>query len=305
MKDNNKILKIKLPETSNSNFTKMVMRAAVARISQSVGFRGCSQSVLDIFTSVASKYLGALAQSAAKSAALSDQSSSPTCNLLDILYALEDLNSNRGFTGASDITRPILNSSLLTDLIRFSTSIQINKSIKPIVILHEQQQQQQQQQKQSSDCGLNITENMKRYSHIPDWLPPIPDMKLLCDDDNKSRARDDVLFGQITTTTEELLCSGFGNTKLEATKLPNKRENVRFKMGGKCVKRLRPPLNIMGINGVSCFNSSKVSEPGNGVVDLKSGVCNQNLLEKKKKEEEPNNLQAIHHLQFNTTKFVQ
>lgn len=118
-------------ETDPSKFAFAVTRIATAQICQSVGFTSAQRSALNTLTDVAARYLRALAESAAASAASSGRTQS---NLCDVVRALEDLGSVQGFRGAWDVTRTqtLLASPTLVDLAKFVECVDEIPFAKPV-----------------------------------------------------------------------------------------------------------------------------------------------------------------------------
>ncbi|XP_057511687.1 transcription initiation factor TFIID subunit 8 [Actinidia eriantha] len=157
-------------QTSPSEFALAVTRIAVAQICQSVGFREAQRSALEALTDVAARHLRAAAKSAAASANSSGRTQS---NLYDVVCSLEALASVQGFSGASNVDQTLLASSTLTDLAKFVKHTDEIPFAKPILRRSPPQKSVASQPNSASIVG---------FSHIPRWLPPIPDMEAGFDD---------------------------------------------------------------------------------------------------------------------------
>lgn len=218
-----------VPESSD--FHTAVARIAVAQICKSAGYRGAQTSALETLTDVAVRYLQSLAKSAATSAGSTGRTQ---CNLLDIIFASEELHSDIGFHGNSDPKRrlySLTDSSILRDLMMFVNRTREIPFAQPLPRL-------------CHTLPLNrpcFSGESAKWNHIPRWLPSFP---------------------EITDGAEKMVAAagdgdgdgeGEGETAWEISKLPEKRKKVSFKIAGDGGRR----------------NTTEM-EFG---VDLRSGIC--------------------------------
>ncbi|GFS44888.1 hypothetical protein Acr_00g0092660 [Actinidia rufa] len=222
-------------QTSPSEFALAVTRIAVAQICQSVGFRAAQCSALEALTDVAARHLRAAAESAAASANSSGRTQS---NLYDVVYSLEALASVQGFSGASNVNQTLLASSALTDLAKFVKYTDEIPFAKPILRRSPPQKSVASQPNSASIVG---------FSHIPRWLPPIPDMGTKETEEEEEMGLGNGIGIGLSGKVDGYCLGG----KKMRTELPGKRARVRFKIG----------------------RGGGSEEVVGGEVDLRSGVC--------------------------------
>ncbi|XP_021890050.1 transcription initiation factor TFIID subunit 8 [Carica papaya] len=153
---------IHLPATP-SDFSFTLTRTAVSQICRSIGFKTTQFSALETLTLIASKYLQTLAKWASSCSHASARTES---NLQDIVNALHDISSLRGFSGASDLQHCPLRSTLLKNLSSFVTSTAEIPFAQPIPRAEEPDIP-------IGPATANVVDN-KRGAHIPSWLPAFP-----------------------------------------------------------------------------------------------------------------------------------
>ncbi|CAM8967916.1 unnamed protein product [Rhodiola kirilowii] len=145
-----------------SDFSHALTRVAVAQICESVGYASSKSSALETLTTVASLYLQSVT---ALAACRANRSARTQSNLLDIVAALEDLHIGKGFRGASDVSIPLLKSSLLVEIMDFVDRVDEIPFAQPI---------RRSMPVKNPRIGLSEVE-ARREHHIPMWLPPFPD----------------------------------------------------------------------------------------------------------------------------------
>lgn len=224
----------------SSDFHTAVARIAVAQICKSAGYRGAQTSALETLTDVAVRYLQSLAKAAATSAGSTGRTQ---CNLLDIIFASEDLHSDIGFRGNSDPKRrlySLTDSSILRDLMMF-----VNRTRKiPFA------------QSLPRCCHTLpvyppcFSSESAKWNHIPRWLPSFPE---ITDGAEKTVAAAAVSEGGGEGETAWEKKMHLNDPDREISKLPVKRKKVSFKIAGDGGRR----------------NATEM-EFG---VDLRSGIC--------------------------------
>ncbi|XP_062095607.1 transcription initiation factor TFIID subunit 8 [Humulus lupulus] len=216
-------------ESTPPDFSFAIAKIAVAQICNAAGFKSTRLSALDTLTHVATKYIEAIAKSSASFAAASNRSQS---NIFDITNALHDLESLRGFSGASNVYRTdccLLISALLAELSHFVDSNVETPFAKPIPRLRFFDTNR----KENPNTNPNQSPNPLRAPHVPNWLPQLPDLAK-CDAVSSSHQRNgEELWENCTDGSGMdgvLIENGdLGVTKSEL-KLGMKRERVRFKI---------------------------------------------------------------------------
>ncbi|CAI9760037.1 unnamed protein product [Fraxinus pennsylvanica] len=161
-----------LPEPE---FSFRLSKVALAQICKSVGFKEAQSSALEALTDIATRYLKVIAKLAADSANSRRRTES---NLLDVVVALEDLGSVRGFRGGSDTNlHTLYKSQVVKDLMEF------------VKYTHEIPFAQPLDGKFFCRGGKvnflkhrGVEDNNNWYSdgvglmHVPRWLPIMPEM---------------------------------------------------------------------------------------------------------------------------------
>ncbi|XP_059625127.1 transcription initiation factor TFIID subunit 8 [Cornus florida] len=245
-----KTLEIQDHESSPSEFSMAITRIAVSQICQSVGFKASQRSALHTLTDVAARYLQALGKSAASFAISSGRTQS---NLFDVVCALEELYSVQGFRGASTVNGTLLTSSTLADIIKFVKYTDEIPFAKPVRWRYSFKPQN------SINCKRWDCVN----SHIPRWLPAVPDMS------------EYEIGGKGNWREERGWFGSFGNVngclvgeKMEAERESYKRRKKKKKKMELPAKRVRVRFRMgVGVSG-------NVVRRGEGFgVDLRNGVC--------------------------------
>ncbi|XP_059437580.1 transcription initiation factor TFIID subunit 8 [Corylus avellana] len=167
--------------TIPSEFWFAIARTAVSQICQSVGFKATQLSALETLTLVATKYLQAIAHSAA---AFTNHSSRIQSNLLDLTHALHGVVSlhSGGFSGGSilhkDSSTLLLASGVLKDLSRFVEFHDEIPFAKPVP---------RRNNCSSPENSIPASRKPDHHSHVPKWLPEFPEGK-------ERRAREERLW---------------------------------------------------------------------------------------------------------------
>jgi transcription initiation factor TFIID subunit 8 len=167
--------------TIPSEFWFAIARTAVSQICQSVGFKATQLSALETLTLVATKYLQAIAHSAA---AFTNHSSRIQSNLLDLTHALHGVVSlhSGGFSGGSvlhkDSSTVLLASGVLKDLSRFVEFHDEIPFAKPVP---------RRNNFTTPENSIPASRKSDPHSHVPKWLPEFPEEK-------ESRAREERLW---------------------------------------------------------------------------------------------------------------
>jgi transcription initiation factor TFIID subunit 8 len=249
-----------------SEFSFAIAKTAVSQICQSVGYKRSKYDALEALTSVTTKYLEAIARSAASFANASNRTDS---NLFDLINSIHDLSSVRGFPGGSKMhTSNLLRSAALKDIVDF---VKFSKEVpfsKPIPSKNAYGGQNSEIIIDSSTPTHCIKEAKIQNLHIPRWLPDFPSESLY-------KKRDRVLVNE-RKCGEKLWehslamddCSGNASSVLKSNETNEKeekdtrmelakgREKVKFKFGREDEKQIGLGMNMM--NGV-CKGRKRVS----------------------------------------------
>jgi transcription initiation factor TFIID subunit 8 len=167
--------------TIPSEFWFAIARTAVSQICQSVGFKATQLSALETLTLVATKYLQAIAHSAA---AFTNHSCRIQSNLLDLTHALHGVVSlhSGGFSGGSvlhkDSSTVLLASGVLKDLSRFVEFHDEIPFAKPVP---------RRNNFTTPENSIPASRKSDPHSHVPKWLPEFPEEK-------ERRAREERLW---------------------------------------------------------------------------------------------------------------
>lgn len=144
-------------------FAATVSRVAVAQICLTVGYAAAEPAALRSLADVAALFVQALARSGASVAAAHGRTDA---NILDLVRAMEDLNFQRGFAGASNPTRPLLRSSILRELMAFVRSADEIPFPRPI----RRESVRARVSPSFAQMGWEPP-----FRHVPRWLPCFPD----------------------------------------------------------------------------------------------------------------------------------
>ncbi|KZV42509.1 hypothetical protein F511_38534 [Dorcoceras hygrometricum] len=170
--------------SSESRFSYVLLRVAVAQICQSMGFKGAQDSALEIITDIAARYLKTMAKAASTSANARGRTQS---NLHDVILALEQLASVQGFPGASDFGSHSLYASAavkdLMNFVKYRDEIPFAQPLPPRRTFSSQTRQ--------SDGRRHCDrENMR---HVPSWLSAFPSVAVPVEE--KERMWEEVRLG--------------------------------------------------------------------------------------------------------------
>ncbi|RZR89489.1 hypothetical protein BHM03_00017220 [Ensete ventricosum] len=163
--DQQSSLKKSLPSSATDEFGRAVVKIAVAQICETVGFQGSHYSAIDALTEVTIRYIRDLGKSASFYAHLAGRTS---CNVFDIIQSLEDLSSQAGFSGASDVHHCLVGSGVVREITHFVTTKEEVPFAQPIPRFPIPRVPKAT----PSFAQVNKEPPGK---HIPDWLPRLPD----------------------------------------------------------------------------------------------------------------------------------
>uniref|UniRef100_A0A5B6ZHZ4 Transcription initiation factor TFIID subunit 8 n=1 Tax=Davidia involucrata TaxID=16924 RepID=A0A5B6ZHZ4_DAVIN len=157
------IITKKKPGTDD--FSQAIAKIAVAQVCESLGFQSFQQSALNTLSDVAVRYVRDIGKTANLYANLAGRSE---CNVFDIIQGLEDLGSQQGFSGVSDINRCLAVSGTVGEIIQYvGTAEEIPFAYQvphfPVV-----------KDRKPTPSFMQVGE-MPPAEHIPAWLPPFPD----------------------------------------------------------------------------------------------------------------------------------
>ncbi|URE35559.1 bromodomain associated family protein [Musa troglodytarum] len=163
--DQQSSLKKSLPSSATDEFGRAVVKIAVAQICETVGFQGSHYSAVDALTEVTVRYICDLGKSASFYAHLAGRTS---CNVFDIIQSLEDLSSQAGFSGASDVHHCLVGSGVVREITHFVSTKEEVPFAQPIPKFPVPRVPKAT----PSFAQVNKEPPGK---HIPDWLPRLPD----------------------------------------------------------------------------------------------------------------------------------
>lgn len=263
---------VKVAETP-SEFSFDIAKTAVSQICQSVGYKRTKYDALEALTNVTTKYLEAIATSAASFANASNRTES---NLFDLINGIHDMCSVRGVPGGSKMhSSNLLSSGAVKDImsfVKFSKEVPFSKPIpsknghcsrNPEVIT-------------DSGSSTSLQEAKPKGLHIPSWLPDFPKESLYKKSEGglvKERKCGEKLWEHSLAmedcigNAEEnrgILKSNDINKKEEkdiATELAKERGRVKFKIGmeeEKQILGMNMNMNMNMMNGV-CKGRKRVS----------------------------------------------
>ncbi|XP_059639898.1 transcription initiation factor TFIID subunit 8-like [Cornus florida] len=156
---------IKKNSGGTDDFAQSIAKIAVAQVCGSVGFQSFQHSALNTLADVAVRYISHLGKTAILYANLAGRNE---CNVFDIIQGLEDLGSQQGFLGASDINSCLAVSGIVQEIIRYvgeAEEIPFAHSIPRFPIVKDSKPM-------SSYMQIGETPPAE---HVPAWLPAFPD----------------------------------------------------------------------------------------------------------------------------------
>ena len=252
-----------------SEFSFAIARTAVSQICRSVGYKRSKFNALEALTNVTTKYIEAIARSAASFANASNRTES---NLFDLINGIHDLSSVRGFPGGSKIHKSnLLKSAALkeiVDFVKFSNEVPFSKPI------HTKNACGSQNPEITIESGTPVycSQNAKAQGlHIPRWLPDFPSESLYKKGDLvsvKERKCGEKLWehslamedysGNVEENSGMVKNNGINEKEEKDTRmeLSKKRQKVKFKIGREEEKQIGLNMNMM--NGV-CKGRKRVS----------------------------------------------
>ncbi|KAL2524470.1 Bromodomain transcription factor [Abeliophyllum distichum] len=161
-----------LPEPE---FSFTVSKVASAQICQSMGFKAAQNSALEVLTDIATRYLKAIAMLAVDSA---NSLGRTETNLFDIIVALEDLGSVRGFRGGSDTkVRTLYESQVIRDLmvfVKYKDEIPFAQPLPRKMISWSTKGNFSKFRGDVDNNNWYWSE--EKLMHVPRWLPLMPEM---------------------------------------------------------------------------------------------------------------------------------
>lgn len=176
-------MKIKLHTPINTGplpepeFSFRLTKVALAQICKSVGFKAAQSSALEALTDIATRYLKVIAKLAADSANSCRRTES---NLLDVIVALEDLGSVRGFRGGSDTkVRTLYKSQVVKDLmefVKYTDEIPFARPLDGKFFCGGGKVNFLKHRGVEDDNNNNWYCNGAGLMHVPRWLPIMPEM---------------------------------------------------------------------------------------------------------------------------------
>ncbi|XP_061342537.1 transcription initiation factor TFIID subunit 8-like [Gastrolobium bilobum] len=249
-----------------SEFSFAIAKIAVAQICQSVGYKRSKSDALETLTNVSTKYLQAIARSAASFAIASNRSDS---NLFDFINGIHDLSSVQGFPGGSELHKSnLLRSAALKEMMNFVKLSNEVPFAKPIPTNNVSVSQNPATTIDSGTSMCCFKKAKKQCLHVPKWLPDFPKESLYKNCDQvlvKERKCGEKLWEHSLAVeycsgknSGVLQCSDINGKETKETRmeLAKGRGRVKFKIGGEEEKQSGLGVNMM--NGV-CKGRKRVS----------------------------------------------
>jgi len=254
-----------------SEFSFAIAKTAVSQICRSAGYKRSKFNALEALTNVTTKYIEAIARSAASFTNASNRTES---NLFDLINGIHDLCSVRGFPGGSKTHKNnLLKSAALkeiADFVKFSNEVPFSKPIPSKNVCGSQNPEITIE----SGTPIYCSQNAKAQGlHIPRWLPDFPSESLYKKRDLvsvKERKCGEKLWehslvmedcgGDAEENNGMLKNNGINEKEEKDTRmeLSKKREKVKFKIGREKEKQKQIGLGVNMMNGV-CKGRKRVS----------------------------------------------
>uniref|UniRef100_A0A5B6ZF30 Transcription initiation factor TFIID subunit 8 n=1 Tax=Davidia involucrata TaxID=16924 RepID=A0A5B6ZF30_DAVIN len=152
-------------KSGTDDFAQAIAKVAVGQVCESLGFQSFQQSALNTLSDVAVRYICDIGKTANLYANLASRTE---CNVFDIIQGLEDLGSQQGFSGASDINRCLAVSGTVQEIIQYvgvSEEIPFAYSVPHFPVVKD---------RKPTPSFMQVGEVTPR-EHIPVWLPAFPD----------------------------------------------------------------------------------------------------------------------------------
>ncbi|KAK7290684.1 hypothetical protein RIF29_05278 [Crotalaria pallida] len=241
-----------------SEFALTVNKIAVAQICQSIGYKRSKCNALETLTNVATKYIQAIARSASSFANASNRTD---VNFFDLVNGINDMSSDRGFSGGSTMHKSnLLKSGALRDIMSFVNLSNEVPFAKPNL---------EHNVDSCTSTSACCQEAKVQHLHIPRWLPDFPKESLYKNCDKvliKERKCGEKLWEHSLA-----ICNGnveenklvFKRNEIDVRegkearmKLAKRRGRVKFKIGGKEEKQI-----VLGVNSRNgaCKGRKRVS----------------------------------------------
>lgn len=207
-----------------SSFAWSLTRTAVSQTCESVGYKRAQTSALQVLTDVATLYLKSVAKTAAASANRHGRTES---NLIDIVFALEELAAVQGFSGASSVLGA-RGSGVVRDLMKFvkySDEIPFAQALPLGGMFCKGAVRFSKCGERREDCVVKYSD---RLSYVPNWLPVLPVVENVVEERKREVKWECLGEKGVENVSEETRKGGeIGSV------LPEKRERVRFRIGEK------------------------------------------------------------------------
>ncbi|KAF7801369.1 transcription initiation factor TFIID subunit 8 [Senna tora] len=263
---------------SPSDFSFALAKIAVSQICQSAGFKRTQLYALETFTNVATKYLQAIAKSAAS---FSNASNRTDSNLFDLINAVHDMGSVQGFPTASETHKhELLSSGALKDIMKFvKLSNKLPHAKSPPCKSSSQTPNPEHPIDSSTSAGC-YTSNLQGL-HIPKWLPDFPPESSYknCDKVIRERKHGEKLWehsvameisdsnveenGEALQNKKEVCWKEAKDGRMELAK---ERGKLKFKIGREKKDQQGFGLGMKMMNGVCkggkrvCWNHNKMND---------------------------------------------
>ncbi|KAJ3680688.1 hypothetical protein LUZ60_016966 [Juncus effusus] len=145
-------------------FSAAISAVSVSQICLSAGYKSAQPSALRALSDIATHYIQSIGR---LSAAIADSQNRTESNLFDLVLSLETLYSARGFSGGSNLAKPVLKSSVLKELMAFVRVFDEIPFAKSII---------RKKTMRNSSLSSFAELNKEAPAHVPKWLPCFPTM---------------------------------------------------------------------------------------------------------------------------------
>ncbi|THU55414.1 hypothetical protein C4D60_Mb11t06290 [Musa balbisiana] len=151
--------------SGGDDFGHAIAKIAVAQLCESTGFHYSRRSAIDALAEVAVRYICDLGKSAIFYANLAGRTD---CNVFDIIQGIQDLDSWRGFSGASGVHRCLVNTGVVREITQFVSTKEEIPFVQPIPRFPISRMPK------PAPSFVQAGEEPPG-EHIPNWLPRLPD----------------------------------------------------------------------------------------------------------------------------------
>lgn len=236
-------------------------RSKYGQICQSVGYKRTKHDALEALTHISTKYIQAIARSAASFANASNRTDP---NLFDVINGIHDLCSVKGFPGGSKMhTSNLLSSGALKEIMNFVDESNKVPFAKPIPSKNVNESQNPEITIDSGISTCSFKKAKMQCLHIPRWLPDFPKESLYKNCDKvlvKERKCGEKLWehslvvedcsGNLEESSGELKSNGINEKEDKSSRMELAKGRVRVKFKFEREKEKQIGLGVNTMNGV-------------------------------------------------------